>query len=57
MKQAVEDPTEREAFAPLLQPMMACLAATLNMGAEASAQDALSTFIERECVVFCRAPG
>ncbi len=47
-QQAIEDPQERERFSPLLQPMMTCLASTLNRGAEANAQEALAMFIEGE---------
>lgn len=44
--QALEDPSDRDKFSPLIQPMLACLGATLNAGDEASAQEALENFID-----------
>ncbi|KAL6755245.1 armadillo-type protein [Haematococcus lacustris] len=44
--QALDEPAEREKLSPLIQPMLACLASSLNAGDEASAQEALEMFIE-----------
>jgi len=44
--QALEDAGDREKFAPMLPAMLQCLAATLNAGDEASAQEAIEMFIE-----------
>ena len=44
--QAIDDPSERDKFQGLLQPMLACLGTTLNAGDEASAQEALEMLIE-----------
>lgn len=48
-QQALDDSSDREKFAPLLPAMLQCLAATLNAGDEASAQEAIEMFIEGGC--------
>jgi len=48
--QAMDEPSERDKFQGLLQPMLACLGTTLNAGDEASAQEALEMLIEGACI-------
>eukprot|EP00983_Pelagomonas_calceolata_P104506 1159036-Pelagomonas_calceolata.AAC.4 len=44
--QAMDEPSERDKFQGLLEPMLACLGTTLNAGDESSAQEALEMLIE-----------
>ncbi len=47
--QAMDEPSERDKFQGLLEPMLACLGTTLNAGDEGSAQEALEMLIEGAC--------
>ncbi len=50
LAQALGEPGDRDKFLPLVPPMLACLAATLNAGDEASAREALKMLIDGEAV-------
>lgn len=44
--QALEEPSDRDKFSPMLPSMLSVLGATLNSGDEASAQEVLAMLIQ-----------